>query len=196
MPRVDLSLLSATIVACFGYWYYQQLSNSQTNVESQNSKMSVHPSILALMPSVEFSQPKPIVGLLFAASWCPDCTDVVPAIGQVAASSSGQQLLDVVYVASDHDEPSLLQFKPSSLRHVPIAAESERSDLKRKFRTCAAKEMSSLGIAERKNGIPTLILLDSSTGSVLTETAVDDVMSGIPVENVLNKWKSLLTSIK
>jgi thiol-disulfide isomerase/thioredoxin len=197
MPRVDLALLSAAIVACFGYWYYPQLSSSQANKESQNNKMSaVHPSIVALMPSVEFSRPKPIAGLLFAASWCPDCTDVVPAIGQVAASSSGQQLLDVIYVASDHDEPALLQFKPSSLRHVPFAAEPERSELKRKFRTCAAKEMSSLGLSERKNGIPTLILLDSSTGGVLTENAVDDVMSGMPIEDVLGKWKSLMTSMQ
>jgi thiol-disulfide isomerase/thioredoxin len=158
--------------------------------------MSVHPSILALMPSVEFSHPKPIVGLLFAASWCPDCTDVVPAIGQVASSSSGQELLDVIYVASDHDEPAVQHFKPSSLRHVPIAAEPERSDLKRKFRTCAAKEMSNLGISERENGIPTLILLDSITGSVITETAVDDVMSGMPVNDILDKWKSLMIHFK
>lgn len=200
VPRLDVSLFTATVVAAAGHLYYQRIWSSGSNLATR----SVHTSVTEMISSsiqtpsgsiTVLGSPLPITGLLFAAGWCPDCTDIVPKIGSVVSidqTNEQQQLLNIVYVGSDDDEESLLQFKPSVLKHIPIAAETERSDLKRKFRTCAAKEMKSLGISERQNGIPTLILLDSFTGQVLSEKGVDDVMKYDIPDRIIDAWKQLL----
>jgi thiol-disulfide isomerase/thioredoxin len=210
--RWDLLLFSATAAAFVGHQRYSnrsprrrqrslkqvsfKLDNVASNKEKYNSsRTEVHSSIREMVPSIDFgvSSPK-IVGLLFAASWCPDCTDVIPAIGKVmdTAEEAGNPIgLSIIYVSSDNDEDSILQFKPKSLLHIPYDAVEERSELKRKYQTCASKETSILDMKEtRKHGIPTLILLEASTGSVFTEHGVDDVMNN-PTRpfQVLELWK-------
>lgn len=199
LVSLELALFTATAAAFVNHLYYQRKPCRRATTQKQVSfklepepRMAVHASIADMAPSVEFAQPPPpIIGLLFAAGWCPDCTNVVPAVGKIASS---QSLVEVVYVGSDQSEEELLKFKPPALKHIPIAAAQERSDLKRMFSTCAAKERSSLGISNRKNGIPTLILLESATGRILTEAGVDDVVKGDSSESVLNGWRELLSS--
>lgn len=208
---LDLVLFSATAAAFVGHLYYKRKpcrrarTQKQVSFRMQPTQLELlHPSIAAMMPllkspSSSASPPvPPIIGLLFAASWCPDCFDVVPRVGNVVAASANSlsPLVEVIYVASDTNESEMLKFKPATLQHISLDAVQERSDLKRKFRTCAAKEMEDLRITDRKKGIPTLILLDSSTGRILTETGVDDVMKGGSSLSVLSKWRDLLSNGK
>jgi hypothetical protein len=51
---------------------------------------------------------------------------------------------------------------------------SERSELKRHFRVCAKPEVESLGI-DRTMEIPTLLILDSRTQTVVTTSGVQDL---------------------
>jgi hypothetical protein len=151
-----------------------------------------------MLPSIDFGTLSPkMIGLLFAAKWCPDCTNVVPAIGKVtdavAAHDIDKDWLKVVYISSDTDETSIQQFKPSSMLHIPHGEVNERTRIKQRYSTCAAKEMSVLQIPSRKHGIPTLILLNSATGTVLSENGVEDVMDPTTTDQqVLARWKQLL----
>jgi hypothetical protein len=49
-----------------------------------------------------------------------------------------------------------------------------RADLKRQYNICAYKEMQSLGIQDRSDGIPSLVVL-AATGDVITRTGVKDI---------------------
>jgi thiol-disulfide isomerase/thioredoxin len=167
----------------------------------------VHSSITELLPSIDFTtvasiqKPPKVIGLPFAAKWCPDCTNVVPAIGKVMevpvaadvsttakATDDNKNWLQKIYVSSDVDELSIQQFKPKHILHVPFDAIMERTKLKQKFAVCAAKEITT-----RRHGIPTLLLLNAALGNVRSETGVDDVINNIATEfnpqSVLNLWK-------
>jgi len=71
------------------------------------------------------------------------------------------------------------------------------SDLKRQFGTCAGSETSALGMtaAQRKNGIPTLIVIDNKTGEPLDDEinfdALTDV-SNLKGIKALEKWEESL----
>ena len=153
-----------------------------------------------LLPSIDFGTSSPkMIGLLFAAKWCPDCTNVVPAIGKVTdAVGVGEDpnWFKVIYISSDTDETSIQQFKPSSMLHIPHSAVEERTRIKQQYSTCAAKEMSVLKIPSRKHGIPTLILINAMTGTILSEDGVNDVMDSATgttnLQQLLDRWKRLL----
>jgi hypothetical protein len=49
-----------------------------------------------------------------------------------------------------------------------------RADLKRQYNICAYKEMQALGIQDRSDGIPSLVVL-TATGDVITRTGVKDI---------------------
>lgn len=132
-----------------------------------------------------------IVGLLFAAGWCGDCTPVIPKVAMVVEGQN--DLIQVVYVSSDRTPEQMVSFKPSVFAEIPFDS-PERDNLKRHFQVCAMKESGELGITNRKDGIPTLILLESSSGKVLTMKAVDDIVSGQAKEGLLKKWQALLES--
>ena len=142
-------------------------------------------------PSIVLSE-TPVIGLLFAAGWCDDCWDTVPVIEKVAASRP----LDVKihYVSSDRTEEEMIQFCNSKVfASIPFGNELERSALKRHFQACAKKEMEHVGVKERKHGTPTLILLESATGRVLTTNGVEDCMKNAQSpEKAVEAWKSLL----
>jgi thiol-disulfide isomerase/thioredoxin len=140
----------------------------------------------------------PILGLYFAASWCGDCDAVTPALAKVIASQTkDDELVHIVYVSSDNSAQQMAAYKPEQFSEVPWEAEEERSSLKRFFGTCAGKERVSLGMAptDRKHGTPTLILLDTQSGSILTESGVEQVERMESVESVLEKWKSMLVAV-
>jgi nucleoredoxin len=149
-------------------------------------------------PSLPAPTGAPLLGLLFAAAWCDDCWGAVPALdGVLRRQDGGERLIDVVYVSSDASEQQMANFKPDSMLALPYAAEEERSDLKRTYGVCAKKEMEGLGMKERKHGTPTLLLIDSETGKVLRENAVDCFMKkNVTPEQVLSGWRTLLSSKK
>ena len=223
--RLDVALFVATASALAGYYRYQQrrpvrrastrlhvsfgVTGNDENAAKKSDATTV-PAVVSLSlleelhvssSSSSSSKTRPILGLLFAASWCPDCNDagsgVVSAVGRVAAEHS-RTVLDFVYVSSDTSEAELLQFKPQSMRHVPFDNVELRTALKRQFRTCASREVGDVLVSggghvlQRVHGIPTLILLDTATGTVLTTNGVEDVMNAESPSQVLQKWKSML----
>jgi nucleoredoxin len=160
-------------------------STSLVRMQAVNSNDNV---ILSKeFPSLSQSLSKaPILGLYFAASWCGDCDAVTPALAKVIASQKkDEELVHIVYVSSDSSAKAMAAYKPEQFSEVPWAAE-ERSSLKRFFGTCAGKERVSLGMAptDRKHGTPTLILLDAQSGSILTESGVEQVERMKSVESV------------
>ena len=200
---MDVALFSATAAAVLGRLYYQRLpcrrAKTTRHVSFRLSQgKGARPDILqTLLPSQKQLSTTfaPMIGLLFAASWCPDCWETVPAIAKVIEAQEDPQLLAAIYISSDSTAEEALQFKPSSFHHVPFANVEERSNLKRKFRTCAKKEMKDVGVTERKNGIPTFILLETATGRILTEDGVNDVMNGTSPESTFEKWRGLLPAV-
>jgi nucleoredoxin len=142
-------------------------------------------------PSLPLQSGAPLLGLYFAASWCPDCTAFTPAIDVFAFANKKD--LQIVYISSDTSEAEMKEYVPSSFSVVPFDCEEERADLKRHFGACAAKERGPLGMKpeERKFGIPTLIILEKATGIVATSGGIDDIM-GSNGESVVGKWRSML----
>ena len=215
--RWDWVLFTATTTAFVAHMYYlnndaillrnkksrssrnmKQVSFRLDKTDLQPTTTKIHSSLTDILPSVDFGTSSPkMIGLLFAAKWCPDCTNVVPAIGKatdaVATDDDDKDWLKVIYISSDTDEISIQKFKPSSMLHVPHSEVNERSHIKQLYSTCASKEMSALQILKRKHGIPTLILLNSATGTILSESGVDDVMDPTTTDQqVLARWKQLL----
>jgi Thioredoxin-like len=220
--RWDWIIFTATTTAFVAHMYYNN-NNSHKYKKSRTSRSTkqvsfqlddatdgvqnigmIHRSITEMIPSIDFrlSSPK-IIGLLFAAKWCPDCTDIVPSIGRildtsrVATSKSNDDdandWIQIIYISSDSDEESIQQFKPKNMLHIPYDAIDERTRIKQLYSTCAAKEMKTLQIITRKHGIPALILLNAQTGAILAENAIDDVINPNNSEQqILDRWKQLL----
>ena len=137
----------------------------------------------------------PILALYFASSWCPDCTGVTPVLHTFFLQERANKLFDLVYISSDNTEEQLKNNVPSaSWGVVPFENVDERSNLKRHFGACAAKEVSVLEMSpeDRKSGIPTLILLEKATGKLLTRDGVDDMMADPIGAAAVQKWKEML----
>lgn len=189
---VEVTMFSATaalMVAAKLYFDHQHHRNGIKEPHKTRRVSFKVPGECSLLPGTA----QPILGVLFAAAWCPDCTDVVPAIGKLLATFPDQSVIEIYYVSSDTNESELHHFVPKSIRVIPFHnSAQQRADLKRHFQVCAQKEMNDLGIAVRKSGIPTLLLIETATGRILTEQGVEDVMHAKCAESVLRKWAGLL----
>ncbi|CAB9508664.1 nucleoredoxin-like [Seminavis robusta] len=171
---------------------------SKSENGSSNGKALTAQELAKEFPSLAelFASPAPILALYFASAWCPDCTGVTPVVDEVFSKKQpADKLFDLVYVSSDNSEEQLKGNLPSEgWGFVPFDNVEERSNLKRHFGSCAAKEVSVLEMKpeDRKSGIPTLILLEAKTGKVLTRDGVDDIMGVGGTDTAINKWKGLL----
>ena len=217
--RLDLALFVTTASALTGYYHYQQrrpvrrastrlhvsfrvndddnddTATAETDQQHQDVVVVVSLPLIQELRTSATTRITPILGLLFAAAWCPDCNNssgVVSAVGRIAAEQA--RTVDCVYVSSDTTEAEMLDFKPKSMRHIPFDNVELRTALKRQFRTCAAKEVSDVlgSNIPREHGIPTLILIDTETGRVLTTNGVNDVMHAESPAQVLRKWNGML----
>jgi hypothetical protein len=191
---VEVTMFSATaalMVAARLYFDHQHDQHRNGGKELHKRRVSFKvPGECSLLPGTT----QPILGVLFAAAWCPDCTDVVPAIGKLLTTIPDQSVIEIYYVSSDTNESELHHFVPKSIRVIPFGGNGaqQRADLKRHFQVCALKEMHDLGITVRKSGIPTLLLIETATGRILTEQGVEDVMHAKCTESVFRKWAGLL----
>lgn len=198
---LDVVVFCTTVMGYVSYQWFQnkpcRRAHTTKQVSFRTNETPYHASILEQLPSLPSKAGPPILGLLFAASWCPDCTDVVPAVAKVVSSQQSQQknnrnlLLDVVYIASDESVEQMLSFQPNNMKHVPFTNVEERQHLKKRYQTCAQREMTELGLSTRRHGLPTLLLVNAQTGEVLLEDAVEDVLTLDP-ETALTKWQALL----
>ena len=132
-------------------------------------------------PSLEAPlQSSRLVGVLFAASWCPDCTPIVPKLNQLEG-------INVIYVSSDNTAEQMQDYMESidsQFTLVPFEQTTERTQLKRFFGACAAKETREL-MVDRQYGIPTLFVLKE--GAIISDTGVDDVVR-LGIEGAVAKW--------
>lgn len=138
-----------------------------------------------------------LVGLYFAASWCPASNQVSELLDEdfndilLAPSletSVQRQGLSIVYISSDNDEAAYdgyLEGRP--WWSVPFESE-DRTALKKHFSTCAKPEIELLGI-DRKHEIPTLIVVEAASQRVLTFTGVEDVRQAGP--KAIDEWFEL-----
>jgi hypothetical protein len=147
-----------------------------------------------------------LVGLYFAASWCPHSTPVTEALDEYfgdiilpparhdneyedhhIAEDPIMAPLAIVHVSSDYKETKFQKY----LRHnwIPVPFDSsEQTELKRHFVTCSKPEVEELGI-NRKHEIPTLMIIDSETQTILTTNGVEDLDEY--EENALDHWNEL-----
>lgn len=157
------------------------------------------PSVAPLLSSSQ------LLGVYFASSWCPDCTPVTPRLSLLHAetttttfkdesaesANTEKSLLNVVYVSSDTNANQMercMKGVSFSANAVPFAAVNERTELKRLFGACAGREARDLGMDAsgghaKRFGIPTLIIVDCATGSIVTENGVSDVMNDATTQN-------------
>ena len=168
-----------------------------------DSSSTTTPSIMDKFPSLQVAT-APMIGLYFCASWCPDCTAVTPALQKVMEtihSNKGEDHqqqppfnLELFYVSSDTSAESMASYKPRIFQEIPFNALDERVALKQYFGTCAMKEMNQLHIqrTDRKHGIPTLILIETRTGKIVTENGLQNILS-TPAETMIEQWKTLLS---
>ncbi|KAF0696811.1 Aste57867_12473 [Aphanomyces stellatus] len=110
-----------------------------------------------------------ILALYFAADWCPDCRDFQPAFNDfyTKANADGKQF-EIVFVSSDANEDDQLAHfrgKQGPWLAVPFN-DPLRNDLKRKYQICAKKEMEDVGVVDRVNGIPSVVIV-APNGDVL-----------------------------
>lgn len=65
---------------------------------------------------------KRVLGLYFSAHWCPPCRDFTPLLiefyNKFKNSAAANSLVDIVFISSDHDEESFLEY----LKQMPWLA--------------------------------------------------------------------------
>jgi hypothetical protein len=117
-----------------------------------------------------------LLGIYFAAAWCPDSTEATNKLAEVA--SENKDRITIVYCSSDYTKTQMTEYTPDSFQTVPFDNEDERADIKRYFGACGAKEVEKLNMtpAQREHGLPTLIVLDRETEKVLTTGGAEDVV--------------------
>ncbi|MQL80144.1 hypothetical protein Taro_012591 [Colocasia esculenta] len=100
------------------------------------------------------------VGIYFSAHWCPPCRRFTPKLAEAYAELSPRGF-KVVFVSADEDEASFQEyFSQMPWLAVPFSDSATRDSLDQAFEV---------------NGIPHLVVLDGSTGRVLTEDGVEIV---------------------
>lgn len=128
-----------------------------------------------------------LVGLYFAAAWCPMSTPVTEELESAFSQKVGTLLvpgdetltedvhrpLAIIYVSSDKSDEDMKKYARDGWINVPFDS-PDRNGLKRHFRVCAKRELQELGF-DRKMEIPTLIIIDSVTQGVLTTSGVSDL---------------------
>ncbi|XP_078444914.1 DC1 domain-containing protein [Wolffia australiana] len=100
------------------------------------------------------------VAIYFSAHWCPPCRQFTPVLAEayVELASKG---FEVVFVSSDRDDDTFAEyFSEMPWLAVPFSDSSSRRRIKDLFNV---------------RGIPHLVVLDGSTGKVLTTDAVSVV---------------------
>lgn len=145
---------------------------------------------LAHFSSIQYAlQHSKLVGLYFAASWCPHSTPVSEALDEyfsdilLPPKSDDEEAGDInkndpyplaiVHVSSDTKEAKFQDYLRKNWIAVPFDS-PDKTSLKRHFKVCAKPEVELLHI-DRKYEIPTLLIIDSATQTVLTANGVDDL---------------------
>ena len=98
---------------------------------------------------------KRAVALYFSAHWCPPCRGFTPKLAEFYNAKLKDLGLEVVFVSSDRDEAAFTEY---ANEQPWLALPYDKRDLK----TCLSKRF-------KVSGIPTLVILDGTTGEVITK---------------------------
>jgi len=125
--------------------------------------------------------------LYFSASWCPPCRRFTPVLKEFYEAVATKHPVEVVWVSSDDSQMEWGEYGKIMAAYyaVPFENRDLRTRLKQEVGVCASKEQASVGIQERKRGIPTLAVVKPD-GTLLTIEGDEEITrSGIAV---LHKW--------
>merc|ERR1719440_1989938 len=103
-----------------------------------------------------------------SAHWCPPCLGFTPKLAEFYNAKLKDLGLEVVFVSSDRDEAAFTEY---ANEQPWLALPYDKRDLK----TCLSKRF-------KVSGIPTLVILDGTTGEVVTKDgreAVSDDPTGV-----------------
>lgn len=204
-------VLRMILISDFDYVSHHPVKDTTSNhnmTESVLNRRKHNNATLSKFPSLAYAlENAELVGLYFAASWCPDSLPVSKQIEEIFSvdispishrmlphQSTESNILPtkkdlaLVYVSSDESEKDMMRY----IKHnwIPVPFDSpDKTNLKRQFSVCAQREMESLGILKRTQEIPALIILDSETHSVLTVNGKNDVMER--GTGALDEWLQL-----
>jgi len=107
--------------------------------------------------------------LYFSASWCPPCRRFTPMLKSFYEEVAKKSPLEVVWVSSDDSQKEWNEYgsKMAPYLAVPFSNVALRTKLKQELGVCAGKEQGTVGVKERKRGIPTLAVIKPD-GTLLT----------------------------
>lgn len=189
--------------------------NGDDSLAARYPRRSVETSDGAPLPLAKFSSLSyalantDLVGLYFAAAWCPMSTPVTNDLesafsggkaagtllvpGDETLTEKVHRPLAIVYVSSDKSDEEMKRYShEKGWINVPYDS-PERNDVKRHFRVCAKRELEELGF-DRKMEIPTLIIIDSVTQGVLTTSGASDLKEY--GDKAIDHWLGLQTLIR
>ncbi|KAI3383024.1 hypothetical protein SNEBB_010782 [Seison nebaliae] len=101
------------------------------------------------------------VGLYFSAHWCPPCRGFTPLLAKFFKNNAEKLKLDIVFVSSDQSDGEFVEY----FGEMPWYAVDYSNEIRRK-----------LGPDYGVTGIPSLIILDGNTGSIVCKNARSNVM--------------------
>mmetsp|Transcript_46585 Transcript_46585/g.72912 ORF Transcript_46585/g.72912 Transcript_46585/m.72912 type:complete len:160 (-) Transcript_46585:2009-2488(-) len=131
-----------------------------------------------------------LVAFYFSAHWCPPCQRFTPILKDFYEEvNEEKKRFEVVFVSSDEDDAARQEYMKAmhgSWLCIPFDSPM-RNELKRKYGCCAGKEQQAVGVAERRSGIPGLIVVRPD-GSELVFEGVAQAENG-PV--AFEKWMKL-----
>lgn len=123
-------------------------------------------------------QGKKYIGIYFSAHWCPPCRRFTPLLAEFYDSLKGEDegCLEIVFVSGDEDEAAFDEyFADMPWSAVPFSARDLEQSLSARFDV---------------QGIPHLVILDGTTGSVVDEDGRGTISSAKGDSGkVLAAWK-------
>lgn len=181
-------------------------AHSSSSNNSRSSRLDSQPLSKFKTLQYPLSHSK-LVGLYFAASWCPMSTSVTQSLERIFSndeimasrvlkeeeeeqknhqpSPSLMKDFSLVYISSDYSYLEMKDYMKWNWIGIPYDS-TDRNDIKRYFSICAQNEMSELGILSRRSQIPALIIFDSVTQDVISTNGVADLETY--GEEVLDHW--------
>jgi thiol-disulfide isomerase/thioredoxin len=105
------------------------------------------------------------VALYFSAHWCPPCKKFTPVLKDMyeEVNAGGSKALEIVFVSSDDDAACQKAYMDEMHGDwLTIKYDSPlRDELKQKYGCFAGKEQENWPAVERKQGIPSLVVISS-----------------------------------
>ena len=97
---------------------------------------------------------KKFIGLLFSAQWCGPCRQFLPVLSEAYAGRTDKDEIEIVFISSDSDIDSFWTYY-DMMPWLAVAYEN---------RELADELNDKFGI----QGIPALVILDATTGDIVT----------------------------